>query len=89
MHHTHPYIKTYDNYPQITALRTRTIGSFRPSGKAKNKTKKKKGNEETKAERGEQKPDEWGVSAVLESNQTEMWVVCMFCFFPSGPEHSL
>ncbi len=76
MHHTHPYIKTYDNYPQITALKTRTIGSFRPSGKAKNKTKIKEMNKLRLNGVSRSQMNE--VSVPSESNQTKIWVICMF-----------
>lgn len=84
MHHTHPHIKTYDNYPQITSLRTRTIGSFRPSGKAKKQKQKQEMNKlrlngVSRSQMNEVSVHQKAIKLKYESS------AC----FPSGPEHSL
>lgn len=87
--HIHSYIKTFDNYPQIIALRTRTIGSFRPSGKAKKQHQKKKKQEMNKLRLNGVSTSQMNeVSVPSESSQTKMWVACLF-FLLSGPERSL
>lgn len=73
MHHIHHILHThtYDNYAQVIDLRTRTIGSFKPRGKARNKTKKEKKMNKLRLNRvSRSQMNE--VSVPSESNQTKM-----------------